>query len=251
MIPEDEINRLMDLAIADKTTEPAFFRALLGATLYALAPRKSKRGRLHFIQFTTPQGVTVFPCFTDQAQAVAAAGGNATLVGLTGRQLLELTRGRILLLNPNSISCLLYPEEVAALLDRDEVAIVEQLETGDRQLRIAPPTDVPSRLIDQLNSIFSTLPSVVAAYALEIGDEHTSKERGLLIAVAVPQKDAERVARAVITNLHGCVENFERSIDLTSFEPGDTPDWLDAAKVAPIYERAPTRNLDLSHIQVH
>ena len=106
-------------------------------------------------------------------------------------------------------------------------------------------------LIDQLNSIFSTLPSVVAAYALEIGDEHTSKERGLLIAVAVPQKDAERVARAVITNLHGCVEHFERSIDLTSFEPGDTPDWLDAAEVAPFYERAPTGNLVLSHIQVH
>jgi len=43
-------------------------------------------------------------------------------------QLLELTRGSKLLLNPNSTGYILYPEEIAASLDQDEVPIVDQVE---------------------------------------------------------------------------------------------------------------------------
>src|SRR5688572_4963260 len=128
VISAAELTRLMHHALADKTAEPAFFRALLEATVYAHAPRHDRSGRLRFIQFTTPEGLTVLPFFSDPAQANAAAGSAARVVVATGRQLFALTRGATLMLNPNQVSCVLYPEEIASLLDHGEVAVMDQVD---------------------------------------------------------------------------------------------------------------------------
>src|SRR3546814_4427788 len=75
------------------------------------------------MQFPLPDsGHMVLPFFSEETQARAAAGTTAKVVALTGRDLLELTRGATLMLNPNGTNCPLYPEEIAALLDRGEVA---------------------------------------------------------------------------------------------------------------------------------
>ncbi|MBN8427821.1 SseB family protein [Thermomonas brevis] len=227
----------MQLAIADKAAEPAFFRALLEATVYAHAPRHDRSGRLRFIQFTTPDGLTVLPFFSDETQAKSAAGANATVVVLLGRQLFELARGATFMLNPNTVSCTLYPEEVAALLDRGEVAVLERVEAGEHQYRINPLDEIPAWVVDHLLPLFAALPCVSAAYAVEIGNSDTPG-RGLLIAVAVPIKDAERVARATTTALQTHADELQLSVDLTAFEPGEVPDWLADAVVAPFYERA-------------
>jgi len=240
----------MQLAIADKTAEPAFFRALLEATVYVHAPRHDRSGRLRLIQFTTPEGLTVVPFFSDKAQAIAAAGANATVVVLPGRQLFELARGATFMLNPNSTRCTLYPEEVTALLDRGEVAILERVEASENQFRISPVGDVPAWLIGHLIPVFAALPSVAAAYAVEIGGVDTP-ERGLLIAVAVPNKDAERVARATTTELQTHAAQLQQAVDLTAFEPGEMPAWLAAAEVAPFYERVLGERLVSASVQVH
>lgn len=240
----------MQLAIADKMAEPAFFRALMEATVYVHAPRHDRSGRLRLIQFTTPEGLMVLPFFSDKAQAIAAAGANASVVVLPGRQLFELARGATFMLNPNSVRCTLYPEEVTALLDHGEVAVLERVEAGDHQFRISPLDDVPSWLIDHLIPVFAALPSVAAAYAVEIGGIDTP-ERGLLIAVAVPDKDAERVARATTTELQTHAEQLQQAVDLTAFEPGEMPTWLAAAEVAPFYDRALGERLVSAPVQVH
>ena len=130
-----------------------------------------------------------------------------------------------------------YPEEVAALLDRGEVAVLERVEAGEHQYRINPLDEIPAWVVDHLLPLFAALPCVSAAYAVEIGNSDTPG-RGLLIAVAVPIKDAERVARATTTALQTHADELQLSVDLTAFEPGEVPDWLADAVVAPFYERA-------------
>lgn len=238
MIPADELARLMHLALADKSAEPDFFRALLEATVYAHVPRNSRGGRLRFIQFTTPAGLTVLPFFTDELQARTAGGSAATVVVLTGRQLFEWTRGAALMLNPNDVSCTLYPEEIAALLDHGEVAIVERVDTGDQQLWIGPTSKQPVWLIDQLIALYAGFVSVEAAYLADIGTPDDPERRGLLIAVAVPTQDAERVARATTTELQANCRALQIIVDLTTFEPGALPDWLKEARIEAFYLRA-------------
>lgn len=244
MISANELSRLMQMALVDKTAEPAFLRALLDATVYAHAPRIGHNGHLRLIQFVRPDnGLTVLPFFSDEAQARTAAGTTAAVVVLTGRQLFELTRGATLMLNPNSASCTLYPEEVAALLDHGEVAIVEKIDTGGQDLRIAPAGDQPSWLIDRLITLYASLDSIEAAYLGVIGSAERPEQQGLLVAVAVPTKDAERVARATTTELQGHCHTLEIPVDFTAFEPGELPRWLQEAGIAPFYVRDLGRRL--------
>lgn len=237
MIAVDELARLMQQAMADKTAEPAFFRALLDATVYAHTPRHNRSGRLRLIQFTTPEGLSVLPFFSDEAQAKAAAGSSATVVALMGRQLFELTRGATLMLNPNETSCTLYPEEIASLLDRGEVAIVERIDTGGQQLWIGPASEPPAWLIDRLIALYARLGCVEAAYLTAIGTPDPGR-RGLLVAVAVTAKDAERAARATTTELQPHCQALQTVVDLTAFEPGELPDWLKDVGLEPFYVRA-------------
>ncbi|GAB2507746.1 enhanced serine sensitivity protein SseB [Pseudoxanthomonas sangjuensis] len=238
MIPADELARLMHQALSDKSAEPAFFRALLDATVYAHTPRNGRSGRLCFIQFTTPDGLTVLPFFTEESQARIAAGSAATVVVLAGRQLFEWTRGATLMLNPNDVSCTLYPEEIAALLDHGEVAIVERVDTGSQQLWVGPASQRPAWLVDRLIALYAGLDCVAAAYLADIGAPEGSEQPGLLVAVSVPSKDAERVARATTTELQPHCQALRTSVDMTAFEPGDLPGWLKDASLEPFYVRA-------------
>ena len=88
-----DLNALLAQALKDKTFEPIFLSALLGARVYAHVPRAMQGRRLAFIQFPLPEtGRLVLPFFSDETQARAAAGTRARVVVMMGRQLLELTR---------------------------------------------------------------------------------------------------------------------------------------------------------------
>lgn len=97
-----------------------------------------------------------------------------------------------------------YPEEIAALLVRGELAIVEKLDTGGQDLRIAPVREQPSWLIDRLIALYASLSSIEAAYLGAIGPADRPDQQGLLVAAAVPNRDAERVARATTATSFLC-----------------------------------------------
>jgi len=129
----EQLAALMQQAQVNPGHFPPFLRALLEATVYAHAPPSDDHARLRLFQFTRPDGVTVLPFFSDEAQAYAAAAESARVVALSGRTLMESTRGATLMLNPNDVSCTLFPEEIAALLDRDTVADLSrgEVEAGE------------------------------------------------------------------------------------------------------------------------
>lgn len=242
MISPGQLDQLMQLALADKAAEPAFFRALLDATVYAHTPRTDHGGRLRLIQFPLPDsGRMVLPFFSDETQARTAAGTAATVVVLTGRQLFELTRGATLMLNPNSTSCTLYPEEIAALLDHGEVAVVDQAElTEPHPMQFREPDPAPSWLIDPLIALYARLPSVEMAFVVEFrpSDDPDPAHVGLLIALGVPAAETERAVRATITAIQPLCRVREALLDLTAFVPDAVPDWVRDVDLAPFYVRA-------------
>jgi hypothetical protein len=236
------VNPLSGEALTDKTSEPAFFQALLDATVYAHAPRTGRSGRLHLIQFSLPQsGLMVLPFFSDELQARAAAGSTATVVTLTGRQLFELSRGATLMLNPNSTSCTLYPEEIAALLDHGEIGVVDKIDvTEPSSMEFREPDAAPSWLIDPLIALYARLPSVEMTYMVEFRspDDTEPEHVGLLIGSGVPSMETERAVRATITTIQPLCRTRDTAVDLTAFVPSAFPDWARSFGTAPLYVRA-------------
>lgn len=145
-----------------------FLRGLLESTVYVHAPLSDDTGRLRLLQFTRPDGITVLPFFSEEAQANAAAGQGARVIALRGRALMESTRGATLMLNPNDVSCTLFPEEVAALLDRDAVADLSpgEVEAGNEP-QVSIPSDDLAWLKSRVASALMAVPDVQEAYLLD------------------------------------------------------------------------------------
>jgi hypothetical protein len=102
--------------------EDAVLKALLELTVYAHVPAEpGPPDRIRFIQFIRPDdGQTVLPFFSDREQAEEVAARTVGVVAMTGRRLLEPTRGATLMLDPNMDYVALYPPEVpevSAVLD--------------------------------------------------------------------------------------------------------------------------------------
>lgn len=241
-----DLNDLLAQALKDKTLEPAFLRALLGARVYAHVPSTMQGRNLAFIQFPLPKtGRLVLPFFSDEKQARDAAGTRARVITMMGRQLFELTRGATLILNPNGASCTLYPEEIAALLERGEVAAVEKLDAaGIEHMEFREPDPVPTWLIDPLIGLYLQLSAVEAAYVAEFRrlNDSTQGTAGLLIAVGVEVVETEHVARATITLIQPLCRTLDVPVDLTAFVSNAMPDWIRRAQLTPFYQR-PERSL--------
>ena len=122
-----ELERRLERARAYREEEPAFFRCLLDAWVYTHAPLSDEHPRVRLVQFRHPDGFDAIPFFTSETKARFAGRGVARTVKVTGRDLLEGTRGATLMLNPNDGGCVLYPEEVDALLRSGTVARVEKI----------------------------------------------------------------------------------------------------------------------------
>ena len=121
------LDRLIEAAAKDPSREPELFQALLGATMYAHSPIGDKSERLRLVMFKSPDdGSYVVPVFTDKAKAEFAARGKVRLVEGTGRELLEITRGATVMINPNDVRCTLYPEEISELLASGTIVPVQK-----------------------------------------------------------------------------------------------------------------------------
>jgi hypothetical protein len=241
--PSSKIDLLLQQALSDKSAEPAFWKALLDVPVYAHVPKHDDTGRLRFIQFVTPEGVTVLPFFTDEAQALQASSDTVKTVMLSGRQLMEATRGATLMLNPNQTPSTLYPEEIVALLDHGEVAVMESEVLPERQMLVAIPEPKPDWLIKPLVSLYQTLDYVDAAYVAEIRLPEAPDQRILLVVLAVAKPNSERAARASVMTMQPICAGREIAVDLTTFEPGSPPAWIVDSKIKEFYSKVTSGNI--------
>lgn len=202
--------------------EPAFFRCLLDAWVYAHAPLSDPHSRLRLVQFRHPDGFNAVPFFTSEAKARAAGQAMVRIVKLTGRELLSAAPGATFMLNPNDGGCVLYPEEIATLLATGAVARVEKLQVErEDPFIVNAQIDPPAWLMPNLIALYAELSFVEAAYLLEVAPPHAPSERTWLIALAVAREHAERAARATITAVQPLCDQAELALDITTFDPAE------------------------------
>jgi hypothetical protein len=239
MTSQAELDQLLQRSLDDERLAPAFFRVLLEATVYAHVPVSDDTGRIRMIQFQRPDGLTVLPFFSDEHQAQVCTGNGVRVVALSGRDLLEATRGATLMLNPNTMSCTLYPEEVAALLDEGTLAHVDKTESLQTQMLVGPPDASPRWLIDGAAAALRSIASVESAHLVQISSPEAPERTRLLIAIGVPPIDSERAARAVLTAIQARCVSERLEVDLTVFDPAEGPPaWLAHPFLEPFYRRA-------------
>lgn len=215
-----ELERRLERVRIHREEEPAFFRCLLDAWVYAHAPLSDDNPRLRLIQFRHPDGFYAVPFFTSEAKAKAAGLAAVRIVKFTGRDLLSGTPGATFMLNPNDGGCVLYPEEVDALLKTGTVARIEQIHLDEEiPFLVSEQANPPAWLMPNLMALCTQLPFVQAAYLLEVAPLENPTDRTLLIALAVPTEHSERAVRATITAIQPFCARARLALDITAFNP--------------------------------
>jgi len=239
-----ELEKLMEASIKDAREEPAFFRALLDATLYAHTPKIEPPGRRQFVMFKSPDdGQYVVPIFTDKAKADWAARGNVRVLVLRGRDLFDQTRGTALMLNPNDNRCTLYPEEIARLLrDGAIVTVQEWTVDGEDDHRVYKLDRAPKALVRGLRSALPAIRDVEVAYVAGLTWLKSTQPDSLLILLGGEEKVAERSVRTMSTILYDVFQRLNQSIDVLHFDSREAPpEWVDRFALKPVYRRRPMK----------
>jgi len=235
----EELNRLIETSLKDPGTEPALFRALLDATLYAHAPLNDPSERLHLVMFPHPFDRTLtIPIFTDEAKAEFAARGNVRIIAMTGRQLLEITMGASITLNPNDNWCTLYPEEICELLASGMIATVRKDELQEGETQCFKLNEIPVPLVKALKKSLPAIRSVEVAYVAGLKWREANRPDGLLIVLGGGAHSAEREVRAAATALQDVFARLEQSVDMLHFDSAQAkPGWIHELGLNPVYRR--------------
>lgn len=182
---ESEIERLLRIAPDQPGLQPVLFRALLDATLYALMPPSGQGpadGRIRFLQWARPDGVTVIPCFASELKARLSAQSNARVAAIDGRQLMEVTRGATLHLDPNDFSCELSPADINSMLAHGSVIVPEQevvVESGP--MGFTAPESPPAAMLRSLSVLYDKLGVVQQGFLVEVRAPETPEEVCMLL----------------------------------------------------------------------
>lgn len=239
---ETDIERLLRTAQDEPGLQPVLFRALLDATLYALMPLSGQgpaNGRVHFLQWTRPDGVTVIPCFASELKARLSAQAKARIAAIDGRQLMEVTRGATLHLDPNDFGCTLSPADISSLLAHGSVLVPEKdVITQDRQVAFLVPTSPPEAMLHSLSILYEKLDFVRHAFVLEMREPRaTDQEPLLLIALQLdPNVDPEQAARDSTTVIQ---ETYQGSMSIDLIVLNDTTEMAQRiqSEFSPFYTR--------------
>ncbi len=237
MTTADELSDLLRLAATDGRQEATFLRAMLTATLYTLAPLSDDHPRLRLYMYQRPEGDFFVPLFTDEAKATASAQGQLRVLSDFGRQLLEMTLGAVVIVNPNDEHCTLYPEEIKALLATGRVGTYEtEMTTAGSHVVIAEAAPPPAWLIKRLQTLYAGLSYVEAARLLYIAREDEPTNGVLTVVIVTTSALTERAVRATITALQEDCRRANLPMDVT-VAPSDKPDQTWPGQEGLIYTR--------------
>lgn len=241
MTTPKELELLMERAKADGAEDPAFFEALLEATIYVHVPKDKRQFPWRFMQFRHPiEGITVVPFFTNKARARRATQGMAHVEALNGRAFMEATRGFTLILNPQETPCcILYPEEVVSLLDEGYLAEVQSVEIDDLPSSIVALDSPPEGLVEILIPVLQDLPFVEVAYIAGRSSNKPEDPAATLIVLGGDPKLAERAARALTTVLQRQSSRFVAALDVLHFDTSKPPpEWIAGLALQPVFRRS-------------
>ena len=233
------LDRLIEAAAKDPSRELELFQTLLGATMYAHSPIDDKSERLRLVMFKSPDdGSYVVPVFTDKAKAEFAARGKMRLVQGTGREILEITRGATVMINPNDVRCTLYPEEIAELLASGTIAPIQKDHFEEGQTQCFRLRKIPPVLVKAIKKALPKIFSIEVAYVAGLKWRTANRPDSLVIVLGGHAGREDREARATAIALHRVMRQLNQPVDIVHFDSSQTkPSWINHLGLKPVYRR--------------
>jgi hypothetical protein len=194
---ENELERLLKLAVTEPAHRPAFFRELLEATVLILGDSEQVQlGGDITLNADTPvniqhwekqDGGSIIPFFTSVEGLQKAVEDEQPFIAMPARVLFEITQGADLFLNPKAeYGKEFYPEEVAMLLATGGVSKpAERYIDKDTQILLGQPEEYPSAMVDALTTLFSQRKPVRRAFLALMHDQAVDEKPNLLVGLEV------------------------------------------------------------------
>ncbi len=191
--PTNELERALVAAAHDPAQRPEFYRNLTAADVFVLQDRVSTatgEHRLHAgetlrLQTWDREGTTVVPMFSSLPRLEAFIRAEASYLRLNALELMRITQGAALVLNPRSdYGKDFAPNEIAAILD-GSILQPAQPHTVEEptEVMIGEPANYPQELVDALARLFRQSEQVQRAFLAHFYNPAQDERPHTLIAL--------------------------------------------------------------------
>ena len=183
-ISENELEQALVKAAKDPAAGPDFYRLLLESDLLVMGTAEGKEnaaevfslsdgGKLNLIT-SLKDGAQYLPVFSSLPRMQKFVKQETKFLSIRGRDLLDITRGASVILNPASeYGKELSAQQILQLLDGPGAGIPQY----------AIEEDYPTALVETLASVFGTRPDVVSAWMVKVGFDDRPGERHPLVGI--------------------------------------------------------------------
>ena len=183
-ISENELEQALVKAAKDPDAGPDFYRLLLESNLLVMGTAEgmenaneefalSHGGKLNLIT-GLKDGAQYLPVFSSLPRMQEFVKQETKFLSIRGRDLLDITRGAPVILNPASE----YGKELSA---QQVLHLLDGPGAGIPQYTIEE--DYPKALVEALASVFKTRPDVASAWMIKIGFDDRPGERHPLVGI--------------------------------------------------------------------
>ncbi len=233
--PMNPLEELLYAGLADATQMGAFERIMLEADLYAV-PEPGGPGGTHGDDGTKVlrpgeqlvlrgvvlnDGRETVTLFTDPRRATQMFGDDARILAMKGRNLLDILKDTLVLLNPGGGKGLMIaPDQIKAILEHAPIDISRRRPTGSVDLAEPPEPDVPVFLVARLKEALRALPVDAAWLARARWNE--ARQMGWFVDVRTdaPADEVTALCERAVRGLAFGGEVFDVSVSKPGGEKG-------------------------------
>ncbi len=242
----NQLEEYLQLAATDPGYRPKFYQAVLESVVYVLgesdtAPAEGEQvalqpgARVALQHWQKEDGTAVVPFFSSLEILKASVEGDQRYVSLPGRDLFGLMDGVNFALNPRSEHGKEFlPQEIEKLL-KGELFDREAVPQA-REVMLGRPDESPAALIAALQSLFSTLPQVTAAYLAMMHDPKADEQEHFLIGIDCPDFGTVMQQAGIVVKETSEITEPVDFVDIQTDRSG-LGSYL-VEKTNPIYQRA-------------
>ena len=170
-IPENDLEKALVRAVKEPATAPHFYRQLLASELLVLGTVEGQEdatqafniapgSKISLVPGTTRDGRQYLPVFSSLARMQDYIKQESKYLSINGRDLLDLTRGGPVILNPASE----YGKELTANQVRQ---LLDGMTPTPALTGEAP---YPIALVDMLTGLFATRPDIETAWMIQVAE---------------------------------------------------------------------------------
>ena len=205
--PQNDLERSLMRAAGDPAYRPQFYKDLAAADLYIVQPGPPPQGEERTtlaadteiqIESVAHDGAPHLVIYSSLPRLQASLSGEVAYLALNALELMKLTEGASLLLNPGAeFGKAFTPEEIASILDGSIWAADARYTVAKPvEVMLGQPKNYPTALVDALKTLFKMKKQIKRAWLAHIFNPDDGVQGHTLIGIEVSGQFDEVCAEA-------------------------------------------------------